>query len=173
MIKQLEKLKKLSNKKESIENKIDEIKSILSNSIIPKVVLIKKIQNDLIDESNKKNDLKLPIRTDRYSLKNTSPKLIGYIPDHVEDFRIDGDNIIIIGSKYFCGGDEYISIEMPKEYIEMSIDQIEQGYSKKFQDEIDNILDVENKKLLENKKKQYEILKKQLEEMEIENNKNK
>lgn len=167
-MKDLEKLKKLNTKKEKLEDKIDQLIDTITNNIESKIQLMKKIESDLIDKSNSKNEIRLPISTDyRGGIK---PSMIRHIPDYIKDFTQKEDITIFHGKKYFYGcGDEYISIEIPTEYLNMSIEEIEKDYAKRFQEKIDNILEEENQKLLEKRKNEYEFLKRKLEEMEKEN----
>jgi hypothetical protein len=159
-MKELEKLKKLNQKLEKLEDKICLLQDNLTDMISPKIELMRKIELDIIEKNNKSSQVKLPITRFRVS----TPSRIIYIPDKIEDFQIKDDMTILYGTKYFSGcGDEHVSIKIPTEYLEMSLDEIKEDYTKRFQSEVDSIVKEEEEKILERKKQEFERLKKELE----------
>ena len=162
-MKELEKLKKLNQKLEKLEDKICLVQEHLTNVLIPKIELMRKIQLDIFEKNNT-SKISLPIISGVGYGFNSKPSHIRHIPNHIDDFEIKSDMTILHGKKYFSGcGDEHVSIKIPTEYLEMSLDGIKEDYTKRFQSEVDSIVKEEEDKILERKKQEFERLKKELE----------
>ena len=159
-MKELEKLKKLNQKLEKLQDKICLVQKNLNNVLMPKIELMRKIQLDIFEKNNKSGKISLPFGY----VFNSKPSHIRHIPDNIDDFEIKSDMTILHGKKYFSGcGDEYVSIQIPSEYLEMSLEEIKEDYTKRFQSEVDSIVKEEEDKILERKKQEFERLKKELE----------
>jgi hypothetical protein len=163
-MKELHKLRKMNKKLEKITDEIYDIKDDIKKILNPKIELMRKIQLEIFDKTNninKNNNIRVPIRKGSFSV---NPCYIQHIPDIIDDFKEFEDMTTLEGTKYFSGcGDEYVSIKIPTEYLEMSLDEIKSDYTKRFQSEVDSIVKEEEEKILERKKQEFEKLKKELE----------